>query len=387
MKPLQLCLAVLIFNSTMALGQIKTVNYNVVNNEINSNNPLPSEELFFIKGILPTTIELVQVNLNRTGKNPNRSEAYIWKKAFDFEVSQYELFVSQPLRANEEYDLEFLYYKRADQEQMVAIKEAINNNLESYLRANLEVTGGGIKTNNSNQVMMTQMNQIVSDALEDYKHFLGRDFKGFSEIVRQKLEQKDRLKLNKAKFNILGKNKDDNEKAAYANQYINELITVVQNESDQYLNNSLLTLVEVRTVANYPTEKKPSTLPLNIGYATIPIKRSLASTEYLHGPYAGLSLPLGNKTFTKFLGNASFSTGVFLQNFESSQGDKIEGEIIGLPIYAGLGYKMFRVFRFNVGAVSLNMENGPGMGSQHYIQPFAGISLEFNIWLGLNNRR
>jgi hypothetical protein len=226
----------------------------------------------------------------------------------------------------------------------------------------------------------------VEDALEDYRHFLGRDFKGFSEIVRQKLEQKDRLKLNKARFNIIGRNKQDNDKATYAAQYISELVEVVQNESDQYLDNSLLSLVDIRTVSNYPTERKPGTLPLNFGYGTIPIKRSLASTEYLHGPYAGLSLPLGNKTFAKFLGNASFSTGVFIQNFESSQGDQIEGQIIGLPIYAGLGYKVFRVFRFNVGAVSLNMNNGAGV-SQHHIQPFAGISLEFNIWMGLNNRR
>ncbi|WP_373494437.1 hypothetical protein [Aquiflexum sp.] len=379
-------LMILVFFSVETLkAQIKTVSYNVVNNEINSNNPLPSEEPFFISGILPKDVEMVAVVLNRSGKNPNRSDEYSWKRAFDFEVSQYEIFVSNPLRSNEQYDLELFFYKRAEEEQMESIKSSINKNLESYIRANLEVTGGGIKTNNSNQVVITQMNQIVEDALEDYRHFLGRDFKGFSEIVRQKLEQKDRLKLNKARFNLIGKNKEDNDKAAYAAQYISELIEVVQNESDQYLDNSLLSLVDIRTVSNYPTERKPGTLPLNFGYGTIPIKRSLASTEYLHGPYAGLSLPLGNRTFTKFLGNASFSTGVFLQNFESSQGDQIEGQIIGIPIYAGLGYKVFRVFRFNVGAVSLNMDNG--MGSQHYIQPFAGISLEFNIWMGLNDRR
>lgn len=382
-----LVLMILVFFSVETLkAQIKTVSYNVVNNEINSNNPLPSEEPFFIRGILPKDIQMVSVVMNRRGKNLKNADEYSWKRAFDFEVSQYEIFVSNPLRANEQYDLELLFYKRAEKEQMESIKASINKNLESYIRANLEVTGGGIKTNNSNQVVITQMNKIVEDALEDYRHFLGRDFKGFSEIVRQKLEQKDRLKLNKARFNLIGKNKEDNDKATYAAQYISELIEVVQNESDQYLDNSLLSLVDIRTVSNYPTERKPGTLPLNFGYGTIPIKRNLASTEYLHGPYAGLSIPLGNRTFTKFLGNASFSTGVFLQNFESSQGDQIEGQIIGLPIYAGLGYKIFRVFRFNVGAVSLNMNNGAGV-SQHHIQPFAGISLEFNIWMGLNNRR
>lgn len=386
MKRILLIIILSFFTVHTLKAQIKTVNYNVVNNEINSNNPLPSEEPFFVRGIIPKDVEMVSVVLNRSGKNSKSGEEYTWKKAFDFEVSQYEIFVSNPLRSNEAYNLEFLFYKRAETEQMESIKSSINNNLESYIRANLEVTGGGIKTNHSNQVMITQMNQIVEDALEDYRHFLGRDFKGFSEIVRQKLEQKDRLKLKKARFNILGKNKEDNDKAAYAAQYISELIEIVQNESDQFLDNSLLSLVDIRTVSNYPTEKKPGTLPLNFGYGTIPIKRNLASTEYLHGPYAGLSIPLGNKTFAKFLGNASFSTGVFLQNFESSQGDQIEGQIIGLPIYAGLGYKIFRVFRLNVGAVSLNMDNGAGV-SQHHIQPFAGISLEFNIWMGLNNRR
>ena len=261
MKKIILTIILGFFTVQTLKAQIKTVNYNVVNNEINSNNPLPSEEPFFVRAMLPKDIEMVSVVLNRSGKNIKWGDEYTWKKAFDFEVSQYEVFVSNPLRSNEAYDLELLFYKRAEKEQMESIKSSINKNLESYIRANLEVTGGGIKTNNSNQVMITQMNQIVEDALKDYRHFLGRDFKGFSEIVRQKLEQKDRLKLKKARFNILGKNKEDNNKAAYAAQYISELIEIVQNESDQYLDNSLLSLVDIRTVSNYPTEKKPGTLP------------------------------------------------------------------------------------------------------------------------------
>lgn len=370
-----------------ANAQIKSITYNVVSNEINNSNPIPSEEVFFIKGRLPDQIHLVKVSVNKAGKNEKRANEYEWKKAFDFEVTEYEIFVSNPLRNNEDYDLEFSFFSKADDEQMAKVQQAINTNLASYIRANFEVTGSGIKSNNTDAVMISQMNQIVTDALKDYKHFLGRDFNGFSEIVRQKLDQKNRLKLRKARFNILGRNKEDNEKAVYAEQYIQELIQLVQNESHQYLDRSLMMLVDTRTVSNYPTEKKPNTLPLNFGYGSIPIKRSLSSTEYLHGPYAGLSLPLGNKTFTKFLGNASFSTGVFLQNFESSQGDIISGELVGLPVYAGLGYRMFQVFRLNVGAVMLNFEQANTSMSNTYIQPFAGISLEFNLWLGLKDRR
>ncbi|EKB47946.1 hypothetical protein B879_03440 [Cecembia lonarensis LW9] len=372
----------------LSFGQIKSIYYNVVSNELNNSNPIPSEEPFFVKGRLPVGIEMVKVSVNRAGKNENRAVFYEWKRAFDFEVSEYELFVSNPLRNNDRYDMEFFFYGRADEQQMEKVIGAIHRNLDAYIRANMEVKSSGIKTNHSDPVLLSQMNQIVNDGLQDYRHFLGRDFQGFSEVVRQKLDQKNRLKLRRARFNVLGRNREDNARAAYAEQYIQELIQLVQNESSQYLDKSLLALVDIRSISNYPTEKKPNALPLNFGYATIPIKRTLPSTEYLHGPYVGLSLPLGNRAFTKFLGNASFSTGIFLTNFESSQGDRISGELIGLPIYAGLGYKMFQVFRLNVGAVMLNFEESNSMGnSSTYIQPFAGISLEFNLWLGLKDRR
>ncbi|EOZ96712.1 hypothetical protein A33Q_2022 [Indibacter alkaliphilus LW1] len=387
MKRLILGVFILFSVSLFSHAQIKSVTYNVVNNEINSNNPLPSEEPFFIKGTLPEGIDLVKVIVNRTGKNERLAEEYFWKRAFEFPVSQYELFVSRELRSNDNYDLEFHYFRKADNLEMSNVRTSIYRNLEAYIRANFEVTSRGIRTNHSDPVMMTQMNQIVTDALEDFRHFLGRDFRGFSEIVRQKLDQKSRLRLNRARFNILGKNELDNEKAAYAAQYINELIQLVQSETSQYLDNSLLALAEIRTVSNYPTERKPGTLPLNFGYGSIAVKRSLSSTEYLHGPYVGLSLPLGNQTFTRFLGNASISTGVFLQNFGSRDGTIVRGELVGLPIYAGLGYKMFRVLRLNVGAVMLNIEESNGNFSPNHIQPFAGISLEFNMWLGLRDRR
>lgn len=381
---------ILIFTITLqGSAQIKSVVYNVVNNEVNSNNPLPSEEPFFIRGALPDGIDLVKVRVNRSGKNEKQAEEYTWKKAFDFEVSQYELFVSRELRSNDNYDLDFFYYRKADEIEMISVRESISRNLESYIRSNFEIGPRGIRSNNSDAVMMSQMNKIVEDALLDYRHFLGRDFPGFSEIVRQKLDQRSRLKLGQAKFNILGigRNNNDNEKAVYAGTYISELIQLVQNETTQYLENSLLALADIRSVNNYPTERKPGTLPLNFGYGSIAIKRNLSNTEYLHGPYVGFSLPLGNKTFTRFLGNASISTGVFLTNFESREGQTIRGELAGLPIYAGLGYKMFRVMRLNIGAVMLNIEEGNGGFSQNYIQPFAGVSLEFNMWLGLGDRR
>ncbi|GAB2615760.1 hypothetical protein [Belliella aquatica] len=384
-KILFITLALIISNHV--LGQIKSVNFDVVTNQINSGVPLPSEEPFYIKGTLPTNIKFVKVKVNRPGKSDKQAEEYVWKTAFDFQVSQYELFVATPLKSNTEYNLEFSYYENANEEQMDEVKSALNKNLESYINANLEVASGGIKSYSNDQVMIAQMNQIVENGLLDYRHFLGRDFPGFSDLVKQKLDQKDKLKLRRARFNILGRNEEDNEKAVYANAYIDELVGTVQNEVDQFLARSLIALVDERIVNAYPTEKKPHTLPLNFGYGAFAVKRTLSSTEYFNGPYVGLSFPLGNKTFQKFLGNASISTGVFLQNFESKSGNQISGPLVNLPIYAGLGYKIFNVMRFNAGAVMINMEEVNSGSNTNYIQPYVGLSLEFNLWVGLNNRR
>ncbi|MFD2037239.1 hypothetical protein ACFSKL_20745 [Belliella marina] len=383
-----------IFTILLALGvcsisfaQIKSVEYDVVSNQVNSGVPLPAEEPFYIRGTLPRNIEFVKVRVNRPGRNENQSDTYVWKTAFDFQVNQYELYVGSPLKSNTNYDLEFSFYEKADEGQMDEVKTALHKNLESYINANLEVASGGIKSYNNDQVMLSQLNQIVENGLIDYRHFLGRDFPGFSDLVKQKLAQKNKLKLRRAKFNILGNKDGENQKAMYANQYVEELINTVQNELDQFLSRSLMSLVDIRQVSAYPTEKKPGTLPLNFGYGAFAVKRTLGSTEYFNGPYLGLSLPLGNKTFQKFLGNASFSTGVFIQNHEAGDGTKISGPWVNLPIYAGLGYKMFNVMRFNAGAVMINMEDMNTGNKTDYIQPYVGLSLEFNLWVGLNNRR
>lgn len=387
MKRYLLLTFVVFLTYSFSHAQIKSINFDVVSNEINSNNPLPAEELFFINGVIPSGIDLVRLDIDRNRRSAGSTETYQWKRAFDFPVDNYEVLVSNELRSNVNYDLTFSYYSRASEEQLEIVKTYIKQNLISYIRANMEVTASGIRTYQSDAAMMRQMDQIIVDGLEDYRHFLGRDFKGFSEIVRHKLEQKDRLKLRRARFNVLGRNKDDNEKAAYANQYITELIDVVSNETDQFLNNSLMTLVDIRTISNYPTEKKPNTLPLNFGYGAIAMRRDFTSTQYLQSPYVGLSLPLGNKVFQKFLGNASFSTGVFLQNFQISAGETVSGPVVNRPIYAGLGYQVFRVFRINAGAVLVNYQNAGTNVNENYIQPFVGASLELNLWLGLKDRR
>ena len=66
---------------------------------------------------------------------------------------------------------------------------------------------------------------------------------------------------------------------------------------------------------------------------------------------------------------------------------KYSGPIIGVPLYFGLGYKVFKLVRINAGMTLLQEGGGSGLDvslNSLYLRPFVGASVEFDLWLGLN---
>jgi hypothetical protein len=83
----------------------------------------------------------------------------------------------------------------------------------------------------------------------------------------------------------------------------------------------------------------------------------------------------------------SISTGFFLSNkMENQLGEKISGPVLDRPIYVGLGYNFFRFIRLNAGGTFITTEQLSGQSAKSF-QPFVGISAEFNLWLGIGNKK
>lgn len=368
-----------------SVAQIKTIAYSAAKNQLNSGLPLPSEEIFVIQGRIPKSVRLVTMDIFRSRKSDNSGISYTWKTPYLQESELFELFITNPLRSNENYSLTLKYYERASSEDMQELNSAILNNLEAYIRANYEVSRRGLQALSSQRVMMAELNQIIFHGIANYTHPLDQEFIGFSDVVRQKIEQSHNLRLRNAKFNILRKKDDDSrDEAIYASQLIDELVALTQAEADQYLRANLLMLVEITHIDNFPTEKRPNYLPINVGYAGAYFGGDFNNFDYGTSPYIGIAVPLGRKAFTKFLGNASVSTGIFTNNMTNSDGVSISGPLIGRPTYVGLGYSMFRILRFNAGAVLTSSGVDNSSLENITLYPFVGFSLEFNLWLGLN---
>lgn len=368
-------------------AQVTTINLDLITGEINGGLPLPAEEKFYIRGAIPEKIEMVKMNIYPSKRTEKVAYTYFWKTPFSYKELSYNLLVADPLRSNEDYHLELAFYQKAGSDQIAEVRSLIHQNLETYLNTVTTIKRRGINFSESNEVLLNNLSRIVERGALYFELPNGQDFPGFSDITRAKLEQRSKLNLGKAKFNIIGLSKNDNVRAAYANEYITELEEILFSEVDQYLSPNMLVRVDEKTFENYPSEKLAHSLPINVGYGAISLSKGLPDQEFVMSPYAGFSFPLGNRTFARFMNNMSISTGFFLSgDIKNQLEEKISGPVLERPIYVGLGYNLFRIIRLNAGGTFITTEQLSGSNVNSF-QPFVGVSAEFNIWMGIGSKR
>lgn len=369
------------------VSQSKTIDYSLLDNKINSGLAIPAEESFTLKGILPGDVVLVKTNVFRDRIKNNPDYSYQWKKPFDYKVKEFNIYVSDLLRGNEKYIFVFEFYRKASVAQIRTLQQAVHNNLEAYIDANYSIEKRGLVSLSARNVIKTNLSRIVIEGSGNFKHYLPNEFNGFSDIVGLKIDELHNMRLKNAKFNIIKTKKEVNVQAACGEKLLDELKALVKSEVDQYLNSDMLVLVEVKEV-DAQTEKTINYLPINVGYSGVYFSGNNQNSDYGRSPYLGLSIPLANQTFKKFLGSSSLSAGFMLSNMSNQAGETVSGPVVGRPIYVALGYKMLKVMRFNAGAVLTSTETATAMGMMERIQvyPFVGISLEMNFWVGFNKR-
>lgn len=368
-------------------AQIETINLDIISGKLNGGNPVPAEKEFYIQGSIPEKIEMVKLIVYPSKKSGKSASTYFWKTPFGYKELSYQVLVSDPLRSSSDYHLEFGFYQKAGKEQVDEVTRLITLNMESYLSTITTIKRGGIKFSENDEVILTNLEKIFERGAFYFELPNGQKFPGFSDIVRAKLDQRGKLKMGKARFNIIKVDKNDNERAVYAAQYLSELNAIIAAEIEQFLSPNMLVRVDEKIFANYASEKTPNSIPLNIGYGAISLSDGLPNQEFAYSPYVGFSIPLGNRTFARFMNNLSLSTGVFVAgNMENALNEQISGPLADRPVYVGLGYNFFRIIRLNAGGTFMTTEQLGGMNVNSF-QPFVGLSAEFNIWVGIGKKK
>lgn len=386
-KALSILLFVLFFDLGNAFAQIKKINLDLISGELNGGLPIPAEEQFAITGAVPDEIQMVKLTLYPSKKTDKVAATYFWKAPFGYTDQSFQINVDYPLRSNQEHELEFRFYQKAGKEQIEEVRNLVFQNLKTYLSTIVTIKKGGVDFSEKTPTIMARMDEIVTAGLFYFELPNGSPFSGFSDLTRAKLDQHKNLKLSDAEYNTTGLSENDNARAVFARNYLDGLYQIIEAELGQYLSPNMLVMVDEKLITNYRTEDEPNVIPLNAGFGAISLSQDLADQEFVSSPYVGVSFPLGNRAFSKFMNNFSLSAGVFISgDMENSLNERISGPLIDRPIYVGLGYNFFRIIRLNAGGTFTTTEKLNG-SNQNGFNPFIGLSAEFNLWLGFGKKK
>ncbi|MEO1449642.1 MAG: hypothetical protein AAFV07_08925, partial [Bacteroidota bacterium] len=257
----------------------------------------------------------------------------------------------------------------------------------AYLTQGTIVQGQKMKLLKSRSIMMNDLNQIVHEGLKYYMSTNMIAFDGFSDLVKNGLENLEKGALRTDSVKTLDMAVEQKRQALFMG---------MMHEVQQVINAPLVVMQDVRTVEGYSTKRGRRTLALNVGYGGVILDGSGTGFAYDTSPYVGLSFPLANPNLAgPFWSNLSISVGAFTNNFTDTEDREVSGPIFGRPYFVGLGYNFFRFIRLNAGVTALETRGSSSAGGGDVsvdveaisLQPFVGLSAEIDLWLGFKEKR
>jgi hypothetical protein len=380
------------------LAQYESATFDLEKQYFNGGQPLPAETYLMITGGIPSDYGQVEIAIYANHKRKKALYSNIWQRFEGNNKGMFEIPVNYKLRSNRYYDFVFRYHRSMKDSEKETLKLELFKIINSHLEERFQSKNRRMKALQPVKRSFNQLNKQVKDILSPY-HSNNHAFDGFSPLLLQSMRN---FKKNKISTSDAYKHSRDSlshepnksqkkqDKSQSYQQGFQNRITTLQEAAhkdiDRFFTQPLLVKAETRNVSRYPTKNTANIMQINVGYGGVLLSSptNLNNIEYSTSPYVGLSVALGNRSFSNaFWSNSSVSTGVFISNFKNSSDEALSGPIIGRPYYLAFGYKMFQFLRLNAGASLLENK----ALNQISVHPFVGASLEINLWLGIGNKK
>lgn len=370
-------------------GQYATVTYDPERNSLNEGQPIPAETRWYLAGPVGDHIHLAEVRIYDRADMKRLLHTSRWERNEWSADMRFLIPVDLKLQGNEKYTVVLEFFEPVSDATTDKVAAEMKSYLGDYIDESFEIGKSRARLMKPVNEIMAEMDIIVRKGAANYRSRLDMPFAGFSQLVEDKLKKVNETSLNMSRFSIKSDEAEEkrDQRIVFAREQMNGVKSVVQHEVNSYFDRELMILRERTVIADQPTEKVMHIVALNLGYGGVYNNGSLEDLSYSQAPYLGISIPLGRELMSsRFMSNSSLSAGVFLANLTNEGGQEVTGPLIGRPLYAAYGYRLFRILRFNAGATILQQHNG-GQNefdlNKIYVSPFIGISLEINFWMGL----
>ena len=351
------------------------------------NNPkIPYDEPFVITGETGSDIEFVKINIFDEGKS-DILHSFVWNRIENNNSETFNIVVPAILKSNSNYDFEIITYKLLSQTQKEMLLKNVEDRVRFLLNNNLYFDGKNVKVNKPKDVYK-KLETLIN---ESFKHHESKNLiplQAPSSLILEELKVQSDFR-----FSRFFKRSTRVERDEIANEMIAEkvehLVNLISSELKPFTNTQLVQHHRQANINNIETDKQPFTLPVNIGmYAwdkSVSIDNiSENNINFTLG--AGLTISFSNKTSlasrSNMIDSFGFSIGVLFEPVVDSSGTEFVTPGVNLPVYTGLGFRIFKVLRFNAGVIVLG-EKGNQDFSKLSVIPTAGLALELNLWMGI----
>lgn len=351
------------------------------------NNPkIPFDNSFVIMGETGKEIEFVKANISYEGKN-YILHSFVWNRIEQNKSETFSIVVPPVLRSNTKYDFEIITYRLITPSQKENLLKDIEDRVRFFLMNNIYFDGKNVVVNKPKDVY-NKLNQIIR---ESFEHFESKNFipiQAPSSLVLEELKKQSDFRFDRFFKRTTRIERDD-----IANEFISDkvehLVALISSELMPFINSQLVQHHRQVVVKSVETDKEPFTLPVNIGMYAWDKRVSINNTS-VHNinftPGVGLTIPFNNKSRlsskTRIFDSFGFSAGVLLKPVVDDNGIEYLAPGVNLPTYTGLGFRVFKVVRFNAGVLVLGEKGNQGFDNLSII-PTAGLALELDLWMGI----
>ncbi len=351
------------------------------------NNPnIPFDEPFLIQGELGKDIEFVKVNIYYSDKN-YVLRSFVWNRIATNQSQTFNIVVPAILKSNTNYDFEVITYKLISTSQKKVLLKAVEDRVRFLLINNIYFDGKKVVVNKPKDVY-DKIDHLIKESLKYFESKNLIPIQAPSALVLEKLK-----KQSDFKFSSFFKRKNRIEIDSIADKLVSDevehLVSLISSEITPFINSQLVQHFRLVKVKSVGTDKEPFTLPLNVGMYAWDKAVSINNTSVSNinfTPGVGLTIPFSNKSkFTsqkRLFDSFGWSAGVLLQPVVDANGTDFVTPGVNLPVYTGLGFRMFKVVRLNAGVLVLGEKGTSGFDNLSVI-PTAGLALELNFWMGV----
>ncbi len=382
--PSVIAIMVLFFSCLQAQERIVKVDFE--SGSFYNNPRIPFDNPFVVMGEAGKEIEFVKVNIFYEGKN-YILHSFVWNRVEQNISESFSIVVPPILRSNTKYDFEIITYRLLTSSQKEDLLKDVEDRVRFFLMNNIYFDGKNVVVNRPKDVY-NKLNQIIS---ESFEHFGSKNFipmQAPSSLVLEELK-----KQNDFRFDRFFKRTTRIERDDIANELISDkvehLVALISSELTPFINSQLVQHHRQVNITSVETDKEPFTLPVNVGmYAwdkTVNINNtSVHNINFTPG--VGLTIPFSNKSRltsrARIFDSFGFSTGVLLKPVVDDNGVEYMTPGVNLPIYTGLGFRVFNLVRFNAGVLVLGEKGSQGFDNLSVL-PTAGLALELDLWMGI----